>query len=512
MAIAQKHQPSGYFAVHGGTFCRESMGDKMWQLFIKLDAILGADFGMVKRHVLSMQFVFEYLKRCGAEKALLEGDFRRARKLIMDGKFTEGEMGTIEEICRDLGKFVALVARNSAFGDASGTGMLGNSFYLENSPSAAAWFAKRVIASYYVGESAQFRNDACLAEGIAVGIEPMVSQEFKDQCGETCHAPCISGFGKTYSHFYKDPYIGVAYGLSGEFMSNPKAGWIVMKHDLDYKARFRGNDAMELTDFSDSDLDRLASAPLSRETPLVFKNGRVAKARLKIYPSGAVVDFFRKMEKLAQNCGGVQQYIEYACRDSIGARGMEAAIVQIADIVQRKMSDFAAASGGIIKESTHVLGSAGFDSEWVIRMLAADGWNVIQEFNKTHKNYVLISEIDSTCKSVEGGFIDINLPLGYRNMGIRTSQSALGKIKYSDLSNAGLWLADDTTIMAISSHLGGCFEAAGRVIAELRDKDYERLERNAVKVEDRGAYRIYQIPTTIRASEYEQKCEVRLRA
>ena len=508
MQQAMKHKASDYFAVHGGTLRRESTGDKMWQLISKLDAILGADFGMVKRHIISMEFVSEYLKRCGAEKAILEGDFRRARKLVVDGKFTEAEMKTINEICRDLGEHAALVVRNSAFGDASGTGMLGNSFYSQNKDDVIAAYVKHVIASYYTEKAALFRKDACIAEGLAVGIEPMVADEMKDEEGRKCLAPCISGFGRTYSWYHGSPYLGAAYGLASEFVSNPKIGWIITEEHLLDMARFSRGGKAELLDFGDSHVDDMIF-PLSQQKPMVFQDGMAKKIDKRMYTVAAPIDVFRKMERLEANCQGVIQHFEYACTE--GGKTFEIKINQITDIIPKKMSDLSPAHGELLVSSDRVLGNGDVDSEWLVSVKTTEGWKHIREINEKYSKYVLIPEHESIVRQGTDMLAAADCFVGMRRDS--TKITILKQLNYQDIHRMGaLGVTSPSSMLSISNHFGGSLEATGKPVVLLNNVDYDLIAKNAKRIEDRGSYAVYQIGTSVRASEFEQKCEIRLRA
>lgn len=500
MVAALKQRAQDYFKVHGGSLSRESMGDKMFQLYAKLDAILGADFGMVKRHILSMEFVKAYLRRCGAERAIIGGDFRRARKLIMDGKFTHAEMGLISIICKDLGDYAALLVRNSAFGDAAGSGMLGKSFYVENKEEAVARFVKRVIASYYALESVDFRKEAVLQEGLAVGIERLAGKTFEDADGNRCIAPSISGFGRTYSWFHKDAYIGSVYGLGSKFMTDPTEGWITKKMMLEYMAHYFRDDDVDGLDFSDADINRMAGKPKSREHPLVFKDGREQRIEKTIFPAATPIALFRKMERLSESKDSPLQF-EYAIENERGDSPVF--MNQIAEVQKRRIADFPAIDGKLLGESKRVLGSGGFDSEWIIRLTEKEGWGALREFNESHKKYIVIADNDSF-------FLSYSPIMGIRP-GTTMSSTVLNSVKYADIRNFGLFATRTNELFSeISNHLQGTFESTGKVLTCINKIDFKTIELNAKEKNIYKSHQIYRLGASIRASECEQKCEIRL--
>ena len=487
-----------YFAVHGGS----EVGGKYGQLILKLDAYLGAGFGRQKAHVLSMEFVSEYLKRCGAEREIAAGNFEGARQRILQGKFTSAEFKEIEAISRDLSQFPALAVRNSAYGDAVGSGMLGDSKFSLNRAGAIALFAKAVIASYYTADSAAFRKDACLAEGIAVGIEPMVANEFQFKLsiriGEyeykeqdaIAYCPTLSGIGRTDS-LHSGPFLGAVGGLALEYVKDPNSG-IIISRDTEYQHLH------DICRYSQYGCESLKDGWIYA----LASNGKIINAKidvvdvdvLELVPSEPL----GMLKRLQESCG-CEQRIEWAMRMEGMRKTPVYNIVQISDSPESKFTfKDEEAGNAVLGKGEARVGAGRKESDFLVRILEGGGWHSLRSINSEYPSYILASH------SFE--------------------QNNMSFASYSDMNRA-LAICDCAKnrrgLTGFDKHFGGTLAMTDKLAVQIYDVDWALVERHAKSVkyfnglesngfsrarEVKNATVVYELPVGLLSSERQGKC------
>lgn len=497
-----KHNANDYFQVHGngGTLSRESMGDKMWQLFVKLDAVLGVDLHMVKRHVLSMEFVQAYLKRCGAERAILDGDFGRARRHILAGKLTGSELGAIERLCKDLGIYPALVVRNSAFGDAGGSGKLGESKYSLNNAEMVAEYVKAVIASYYTQESALFRKDTGLAEGIAIGIEPMVEQKamqapenweeqtWTERAPQTGFAPLLSGFAHTSNRIKfagcdetnRGPNAGIVRGLAGEYMTDAGRGIEISGYlgrefdDLNFKKR-----QSQKSSFDNYTLF-LGTDGKMHSMKVEFGKGGLGFGERETQING----FFAKLEALEAACQE-RQRVEFAMKHIEGKPAYH--IAQINGAPQSSFefkADFDAP--GVVGTAKAVHGCKDGACGYLVRLKNAEGTGHLKDIATPHA-LVIAPE--------KSGDLRNYAPSQYGDMRHAFSISTVAE-KYNTDGGLGI----------ISDHLGEMLHMTDKIFMVFGKFDWPNLEKRAEKLPEKyPGIDIYRADFRVAGSDYTQQ-------
>ena len=483
-----------YFSIHG----KGEVGGKYEQLILKLDDYLGAGFGRLKAHILSMEFVSDYLKRCGAEKEIIAGNFDRARELILSGKFTQAEFKVIEEACRDLGIYPALVVRNSAFGDASGTGMLGDSKYAINNAEQVAHYVKEVIASYFTADSALFRRDACLAEGIAVGIEAMVCeqavpipQSWEEEQWKRINpgngfAPVLSGFAYT-SRYVKfegmgemndGPYVGFVRGLSGRYMMNPKLGKLIDR-PLDCR-------------FDDLNFKRKYGDPSSffDDTLYFGQDGKARSGKIAIGGSSFPYDehvkinmFFGMLAMFEEKCGE-RHRVEFALKNLDGKPTYH--ITQVNDSPQSRFEFNADLSApGLVGVAKQVQGNGDKTSRLLVRLKNDDGK---MHFDRIGERFILVMDL------ADGENYQDCIPSTYGDL---RKAMVLGTIDEKYNTDGGMGI--------ISDHLGGILHMADKIFMVFKKFDWEKLEARAKKLPGYPGLEIYEANFRVVGSDYTYK-------
>jgi hypothetical protein len=467
---------------------------------------LGAGFGRLKAHVLSIEFVSEYLKRCGAEREILAGNFEAARRQILHGKFTSSEFKEIEAISRDLSQFPAVAIRNSAHGDAVGSGMLGDSSFSLNRAGAIALFAKAVIASHYTADSAAFRKDACLAEGIAVGIEPMVANEFQFKLsikiGEydykeqdaIAYCPTLSGIGRTDSR-YSGPFLGMVGGLALEYVKDPNSG-IIISRDTEYR-HFQ-----DIYVYSQYGCRSLKNGWIYA----LASNGKLVNAKIDVVDIDVLElvpgEALGMLKKLQEICG-CKQRIEWAMRMDGRRNAPVYNIVQISDSPESRFTfNDEEAGNTVLGKGEARVGSGRKDADFLVRIKKEGGWYSLRSINQEYPSYILMSHW--------------------------FEQNNMSFVSYSDMNRA-LAICDcagnKRGLTGFDKHFGGILAMTDKLAVNIDDVDWALVERHAKSVkyfngleqcgyaetrEVKDATIVYELPVGLLSSERQGKCALYL--
>ncbi|MFA6490143.1 MAG: PEP/pyruvate-binding domain-containing protein [Candidatus Micrarchaeia archaeon] len=507
MNFATPNADARYFRVYG-----EGVGEKARQLMLKMQPILDSGFFLDKRNVLGWSFFSGFLKRCGAESAIVAGDLKAARERIAEGKFNDGEMKVFAEICKDFCEHKILAVRSSAEGDALGTGVY-DSFFTLNSIENVCEFAKRVLASHFTENAALVRHDAKLDDGIGVMIEPLVANErgeltgyYKDNRGldmpktSPVFAPMISGFGRTYSYAAEDAQVGVVQGLAANYVKDPRFGIVITKENA-------GNG------FQDILMDIMMSKKNHAQHHM--KGMNKASLALDANANEKVVEFFDNCQtqvlyeevfadlygnavKLHENLGNRAAYFEYATKATEGGR--KHFINQIADDARSEFTfEPCKEVSRIAGQAVFVSGGGQKSAAQLVYINHKSGWEKLRQANKEHKNYFLIYEQGASWK---GDMDDACTVIGYEHI----NNAAVIGVNSHEVRKE--------MMLDFSAHFGGILGLTGKILLGFEYYDQnslimEKIRRNAAakKEYNRGCV-VYELPLELLASEKMQYAQI----
>lgn len=474
-----------YFKVYG-----EGVGGKAADLIRKTEPILETKFfNLEKRHVLGMSFFSDFLKRCGADEAIRNGEkFEVVKQLIDRGEFNFLEKKTIEGICRDLCEHQFLGIRSSAEGDARGTGVY-ESFYCLNKVEAVKTFVKKVLASHYTESATLFRRDAKLRDGIAVMIESLVVEEMNDSDGKKVWAPRFSGFGKTDSR--AGPYIGVVQGFAANYVKDPCEGVVINSN----------NEYHPLLDIvMGESRPHHNKRSFFGQTLVITGEGEVTRRNIGhkfigvsaenlLYDLVSIGYFFE-----------MSQYIEWAVTGL--QNEMKKHIIQIADITPLtytfEIAEKERLSPNFLGTAHLVQGEGIAQADNIVYMNHSNGWKKLYDINKRGAKYFLIFNSDA----LTGTDLDC--------------------VSYSHFSNAVAIIEHGGGKLGnFGAHFGGLLAMVNRILLSTENLDMKKAWQRAESKESiRGestftasnsAAVIYKLPVEVLASEAQQKALIRIR-
>jgi len=487
MNFAAQNANARYFTVYG-----EGIGEKARQLMSKAQPILDSGFALDRRNVLGWSFFSDFLKRCGAEGALVDKNVQTARKLIIKGKFNDAELKVIMEICKDLCEYQVLAVRSSAEGDANGTGVY-DSFYTPNRVENVCAYAKMVLASHFIEKAAWFRQTAKVGEGMGVMIEPLVADEVgysttNSQGNEIyvkngAYAPIVSGMGRTHSYAAGGPYIGLVQGFAKNFVNDPRYGMIITKENLRYNLSKLRNEKAYLSGPKSS--HHMGS--FSDRALVITNNGKLVEARISSPIDTENIEFgdvFENINKLHKNCGDIPQYFEYATNIANGKPTYH--ITQIADDPRSNfIFEPCKDSKLVLGQAWFVLGGGARKTSHLVHIREERGWARLGRINNAHDSYVLIFT-DTTIG-------DANLEFSCANLSNAAVIGEHGSSSADALRNFG-------------AHFGGVMSMVNKILlafptfgqAGLRTRNFSD-NASAVSSFDGGV--VYEIPLKTVASE-----------
>ena len=494
-----------YFMLHGQGF-----GGKIGNLVFRSEAILEADLRIVQRvNGIGFSIVFDCLRRCGALDAACSNDFEGAQRAAFGAKFSETERRLIEQVCRDLRDYPALMVRSSAEGEASGTGVY-ESCECRNSPEAVARALRIVMVSYVTKSAAFFRADAGLGEEMAISIEPMVAetatvveQYFKDEAAragskaERGYAPRLAGFAHS-SNILKlgaeaetnlGPNAGLVKGLSKRYMTHPKTGINVDKASLE-----SASDEYEFDVIAEPGFEQLTipmknkpKSSFDKETLYLNKRGKIRKGEIVFSGPDDMFDrnvhfeeFFNRLERL-ENCCNVRQRVEFAMKHDGGEPSYY--ITQIADAPQSRF-EFRVdmESPRLVGVADSVLGNGEKNCEFLVCINGANGGVYPSDFREKH--------------------------ILFFNPGIKKIQECAPG-SYSEMRNAvalatiSPYPHGDGGLSIISDHLGGILHLTDKLFMKFTRFDWERFKTAAEKMPAKyEGIDIYQVPLRAIGSDY----------
>jgi len=509
MNFATPNADARYFKVYG-----EGVGEKARQLMLKMQPILDSGFFLDKRNILGWSFFSDFLKRCGAEGAIVAGDLKAAKKCIAEGKFNDSEMKVFSEICKDFCEHRIIAVRSSAEGDALGTGVY-ESFFTLNSVEGASEAAKRVLASHFTEKAALVRHDAKLEDGIGVMIEPLVANEreeltgyYKDSRGlnmpktSPVFAPMISGFGRTYSYAAEDAQVGAVQGLAGNYVKDPRFGIMITRKnsgkswmDIQMEILSSGKNHAQHHMKGMTKESLALDANAVEKVVEFFDNCQTQVQYEEIF-----ADLYGNAVKLYGNLGGSTAYFEYATKATEGGR--KHFMTQIADDARSEFTfEPCKDAGRIAGHAVFVSGGGQKSAAQLVYIHEKSGWEMLKKANREHENYFLIYEQGASWK---GDFDDVCTVIGYEHI---NNAAAIGVNSYENRKEM---------MLDFSAHFGGMLGLTGKILLgfEYYDRNsliMERIKMNAVaKKEYNRGCTVYEIPLELLASEKMQNAQLLL--
>ena len=413
-------------------------------------------------------------------------------------------MKAIDEICYDLRWYAALVVRSSAEGDAQGTGVY-ESFYSRNKVNNIGMYIKKVLASYFTQSAKLFRRDAILGDEMGIIVEPMVASKFKHENGEVyvekhpdgevimtygdCYAPIFSGFGRTYSHKMKGPFIGVVMGLASEYVQDPRFGITVDSHKstvpieclIDWNPIDGGSGKHHKDSFRDATL-------------VLLKDGHMLNTKIHdhavwdmLNEEGNFGALFEKIRNLGKLFEGTHQYLEWAAKLDNGKPAYY--LTQIADDATNNFTfSPCEEKEKVVAEADGVQGGGRISLKHIVHISDKNDWLDIRELNEKYDKYMLV-------------FHGLSVDMRTLDFG------------YSRLSNAAVIAEYGKNIYRLGyfgSHFGGMLAMTNKVLADFPEFDFQKLRNNSMQRLQHGT-EVYTLSVEVYASEKMQRAQVLLK-
>ncbi len=486
-----------YFKLHG-----EGPGEKAGAIIRNADRILASKLLLTKRNVICMSFVSEFATRCGTESAFLNNEPQaKVAELILNGEFSQAEMSTIERICRvEYAGEQFLAIRSSAHGDAAGTGVY-ETFYSKNNPAEVAKFVKMVIASHYTGDACLFRHDAGLEDGIAVIIEPLITQEMRSigtmsNAAGAYHgndkiffAPALSGYAVAGMSGDKPLlYAGVAAGFASEFVKDPRQGLIAAFGDgemeirlgelLNKKTRGRAPGAYSI------------GASFTNSTICLDCEGTSWRGRidLEFIQNLTLHGLLESLIQLFSN--DTKAYVEWAAK-SVGGKPAYF-LNQLAQTIYPDYDfDADALSGNarFLGQSNSVVGDGKLCTEHIMHVKSRSGWNALSGMGESYKGSFLLFD------------------------GFAADTDVFSNTPYSCFSSSAVIceLGKYGRMSLLAGHFGGKFAMARKVLLSITDDaNIRQAFEHANKVHSSDGVDVYRLPVELFASERKQQAALLL--
>jgi len=474
------------FVVHGGEKTSVHMGGKAYSLFTRHDELLRAKFWLVERHILSTNFVNEFLNRCGAADAWAKGATYEAMCALIDkGKFSSGELAAFELICRALGNEPALAARSSAYGDAKGTGAY-KSFFFMNSPEAVEYFAKEVIKSHYSKDAARFRRNTGFPDGIAVMVEPLVAEKVRTPLG-TAYAPRLSGLAQTYS-LWADiiPTTTVFQGIAD--LKDMDAGitveiddrWTTLKELIFTGPNVRNRLLEDIAKGRDSP----SPSSFLLDTRVLLESGKLAKTTTRW---NCNVDFFHVSSNIDPLYLSLENYmikgrkfedLEWAMRAENGKPAYFINQASNKDSFSFSINT-SGISGKMLANSPFVQGSGNDSSPVIVHISSKEGWAKMHEIIMAHEKFILLIDADV-----------LGMNWGFELVKSLDSLSHVKAIGFTQKAGGNLFDSGDSFMGTKFGHTLGMLEASGKIIAAFDEFDWSAIDGKRMELDGYAAYHV----------------------
>ncbi|MCX6771503.1 MAG: hypothetical protein NTX79_05610 [Candidatus Micrarchaeota archaeon] len=496
-------QQKQLFTVYGGGYTKDQMGGKGFAIYTRQDALLQVSLSLVERHILSVDFINYFLKRCGATDAWARGaNYEEVARLIDRGKFSKGELKILEGICKLLSREPALAIRSSAHGDSKGTGAY-DSFFAMNTPEAVEHFVKEVLKSHFATDAVNFRKSLGFPDGMAVMVEPFVAEKVGTYEGFSGFAPRLSGNLSMSSYLGKNiPQINAFEGLAN--LKEMDAGLMVeiddrydTVHDLVFdKGRVEARMVRELIKKGeDCALDNMAAISFLGHARVVRADGSIAEVTPKwdfdvdFYHMDLTFDWVFNALLEYSRLGYHNEKMEWSMRAEKGkpvfyinqcSSGSGVEIFHF-DLAGKRLGT------GVL---TQVDGKV--ESPLLVRITGLGGWFNIRKINQANKSYILLLDYDM----------------------FKSKWLAELLLKMDDISNAkGVVFVPpesagekyDASAKFLDTMLGhrqGIFAGYGKIMAELQKFDWGAI---AHLKKDFEGYCTYQVDTRLLSSERDSR-------
>ncbi len=368
------------------------------------------------------------------------------------GKLNEKQMNDLNLILKLFEKHSYLAVRSSAYGDARGTGAH-KSVYCKNEIKEIINAINEILDNENTSSVIAFRKDAGLNEGMAIIIEPLIGtfyplfidsvlryklmemgknideSKIKDNLIDV-FAPAISGFGYTSTGF-GEGYIKFVFGL---------ASLAVQGYGEIFRFRNIFGDKLDQYYFSRNKRHN----ELCARAHVIDENGELDNKRYvfdedrenqtildkadTITMQFKLIKLKESMEKL-ERLTGKKQYIEFASvmneEDPHNLIELNY-LTQIADIDQmRDNIEFPQNPKNVVHMfGDEIFGNEIVKSNGVFWASNEDSLNLLKEYNKIHKNYLLVLSAHNVSSAFNFSI------LGYENFNNMGAIAILGKIPY----------------------------------------------------------------------------------
>lgn len=419
-------------------------------------------------------------------------------RLANETTFSPNDIADMMNILRYLPKGVPLAVRSSAYGDACGNGNY-SSKLVYGASEAEQWerlrlAVIRVLLSQFDKKAIAYRTDLGLPEGIAVMFEPVLGVRWGDNQGH--FGPCLGGYAVSR--------MGSIEGMTIVWDGLPSMAVRVIGSHLT-EGMESATDELTIGEaisdgrYSTPEMKRMYARDSGKIELISFTDGEkqtclrgLVTPEIGVSTEITVNGFFSLLNRLAGYIGK-RIYIEYGV---VGSQGKpEVGLLQLAEYKQ-ELGGSVELNGTEITVGRRVENGGEKTCDGIFVLDNCMGFSRLQEYNKTHRNYLLV--------------IDASTVSGLRDI-----------ISYDSINNASAIIEDGGDAHGagdLNGHLGGGPKQKGVILAYAPSagRDIEKAaggERGIahLETEEREGitrYRIYAGKVRVCANVLEQRVAV----